>query len=336
MAGSFYERLLQKLALSLILLCLIGPFIYWPLVIALFILNPLYGLVRGLIILYLAWVFILDKDAHNQPSGITPVRRLRIWHYLAAYFPAKLIKTSDIDPKGNYIFCGHPHGIACFSYVANFFVEGTGFSQLFPGINLFPIILDAHFFAPIHREISLWSGFRGNSKRAFVNLLNGAGNSIFLVPGGSPEVMRASPGTYDLILNKRKGFVKMALMTGSHLVPIIGFGETDLFEVNAPKPGSLVDSLQKIVFKLTSFAFPVLTGAGFWSGTGPLPRSLPLTTVVGSPVQVDKWEGSVSGPEFNAAVDKLHSRYVKALKDLWNENKDRYGKERRRSLNIVE
>jgi 2-acylglycerol O-acyltransferase 2 len=188
--GSFHDRFMQKLALSLIMLCLIGPFIYWPLAIGLFLYNPLYGIVRAVIVLYLAWIFIIDKDAHNQPRGMTPIRRLSIWRHLAAYFPATLIKTTDIDPKANYIFCGHPHGIACFSYVANFFVEGTGFSQLFPGINLFPIILDAHFFAPIHREVSLWSGFRGSSKQAFVNLLKGAGNSVFLVPGGAPEVMK--------------------------------------------------------------------------------------------------------------------------------------------------
>jgi hypothetical protein len=148
--------------------------------------------------------------------------------------------------------------------------------------------------------------------------------------------LQSAPGTYDLILNKRKGFVKLALTTGSHLVPIIGYGETSLFEVNTPKPGSLIDSLQKIVFKLTSFAFPVLTGAGFWSGTGPLPRSLPLTTVVGRPVLVEKWERAASGPEFSAAVDELHARYVKALIELWEENKGKFGKERRRSLNIVE
>ena len=180
------------------------------------------------------------------------------------------------------------------------------------------------------------SGFRGNSKRAFLNLLKGPGNSVFLVPGGAPEALKSRPGNYDIILNKRKGFVKIALTTGSHLVPVIAFGETALFEVSTPQPGSLSDVAQKIVLRLTSFAFPVLTGAGFWSGSGPLPRSLPLTTVVGCPVKVSKWEGPTTGPEFTVAIDELHARYVAALKELWSENRDKLGKERRSSLSIVE
>ena len=83
--------------------------------------------------------------------------------------------------------CGHPHGIACFSYVANLFIEATGFSKIFPGGHLaqclqgqagimhlhagavgasvpalsgrtteglYPLLYlppQAHFFTPVHR-----------------------------------------------------------------------------------------------------------------------------------------------------------------------------------------
>ena len=47
------------------------------------------------------------------------------------------------------------------------------------------------------------------------------------------------------ILNKRKGFVRIALETGAHLVPVVGFGETDLFEISQPKPGGWGQKLQK-------------------------------------------------------------------------------------------
>lgn len=39
------------------------------------------------------------------------------------------------------------------------------------GISLYPLLLDAHFYAPIHREIALKAGFRGASKAAIKNLL---------------------------------------------------------------------------------------------------------------------------------------------------------------------
>ena len=36
------------------------------------------------------------------------------WKRAAAYFPAKMHKTADLDPAGNYLFACHPHGITSF------------------------------------------------------------------------------------------------------------------------------------------------------------------------------------------------------------------------------
>lgn len=50
------------------------------------------------------------------------------------------------------------------------------------------------------------------------------------------------------ILNKRKGFIKMALQTGASLVPLMAFGETSLLDIEKPAEGSFVDRLQKWVW----------------------------------------------------------------------------------------
>ena len=42
----------------------------------------------------------------------------------------------------------------------------------------------------------------------------GPGNSIAIVPGGSPEMLDLCYKDYILTLNRRKQFVKMALETG--------------------------------------------------------------------------------------------------------------------------
>jgi 1-acyl-sn-glycerol-3-phosphate acyltransferase len=39
----------------------------------------------------------------------------------------------------------------------------------------------------------------------------------------------AHPGTNDIILDKRKGFIRLALLTGTPIVPVFVFGENDLF-----------------------------------------------------------------------------------------------------------
>jgi hypothetical protein len=51
------------------------------------------------------------------------------------------------------------------------------------------------------------------------------------------------------ILKRRKGFVRIALQTGASLVPVFGFGETDLFETYVPPPGSLLAKAQRFSHK---------------------------------------------------------------------------------------
>lgn len=56
------------------------------------------------------------------------------------------------------------------------------------------------------------------------------GRSVMVVVGGAKESMLSDPGENTLVLEKRKGFVKMAMRTGAHLVPVYSFGENDVYE----------------------------------------------------------------------------------------------------------
>lgn len=65
------------------------------------------------------------------------------------------------------------------------------------------------------------------------------------------------------MLAKRKGFVRIALQTGAKLVPVIGFGENDLYDVQ--EPGPLRVWLTKWAKTLFGFTLPNPSGQGlFW------------------------------------------------------------------------
>jgi 2-acylglycerol O-acyltransferase 2 len=67
------------------------------------------------------------------------------------------------------------------------------------------------------------------SKPSCFNILSqGPGNAITIVVGGAAESLSAHPGTADLTLKKRYGFIKMAIRAGADLVPVFSFGENDV------------------------------------------------------------------------------------------------------------
>ena len=55
------------------------------------------------------------------------------------------------------------------------------------------------------------------------------GKACVLVVGGAEEALDAHPGHNILTLNKRKGFIRLAITTGAYLVPCYGFGENDIY-----------------------------------------------------------------------------------------------------------
>lgn len=73
-------------------------------------------------------------------------------------------------------------------------------------------------FSPcaVYRDILLLLGVCSVSKRSCSTILRRgkAGTAIVIVIGGATESLRAHPGTNDLTLKRRMGFVKIALREG--------------------------------------------------------------------------------------------------------------------------
>lgn len=74
------------------------------------------------------------------------------WRYFCKFFPLKLVKTADLDPNKMYLFVSVPHGILSTGIMGAFGTDILGCRQLFPGLDVRPIILDQHFKVPFFRE----------------------------------------------------------------------------------------------------------------------------------------------------------------------------------------
>lgn len=268
------------------------------------------------------------------------LRRHRMWHLFAGYFPATLHKTEDLPATRKYIFGYHPHGIISHGAFAAFATEALGFADKFPGITNSLLTLDSNFRIPIYRDYVLAMGLRSVSKESIGNILTrggpngeGMGRAVTIVVGGARESLEAQPGKMRLILQERKGFIKLAVRTGADLVPVLAFGENDLYDQMNPKAHPWLHRVQMFVLRVWKFTLPFLHGRGIFNyDVGLMPYRRPLHIVVGAPIKVAQATGGVVDP---AEVDRLHGLYVEELQNIWDTYKDVFAKERKEEMQIL-
>jgi len=274
------------------------------------------------VIAYLIYAIYFDKRHERGGDKREWVRRLSLFRYFRDYFPISLIKTADIPTDKTYVFGYHPHGIIGIGAISNFGTEATGFSEKFPGINLRLMTLGINFKVPLYREYLLSLGVCDVSRKSCDYILQqGPGNAIMIVVGGAAEALDSRPGSFDLTLAQRKGFVKVALHNGSSLVPVISFGETDLYgQVSNPR-GSKLRRFQTYMQKAFGFSMPLIQGRGIFNyDFGLLPHRRAVNTIVGSPIDCPK----TPNPS-EELIDKYHQIYIDELRNLFESNKENYG-----------
>ncbi|RDW77139.1 hypothetical protein BP6252_05192 [Coleophoma cylindrospora] len=266
-------------------------------------------------------------------------RRSPVWSLFASYFPARLHRTQELPPTRKYIFGYHPHGIISHGAFAAFSTEALGFSQLFPGIKNTLLTLDSNFRIPFYRDYALAMGLASVSKESCENLLSrggpnkeGMGRAITIVIGGARESLDAQPYSLRLVLQRRKGFVKMAIRTGADLVPVLAFGENDLYDQFSAETHPKIHKFQLLVKKVMGFTIPLFHARGVFNyDVGLMPYRRPLNIVVGRPIKVAQ-----SSKPTQEEIDRIHKEYVTELVRVWDTWKDEFAPHRKSELEILE
>ena len=88
--------------------------------------------------------------------------------------------------------------------------SSRSFKSLFPGINAHLLTLSAQLILPFYRDYIMSLGVGLVTKKSILSILK-HWHSVTIVVGGAHESLLARPGMNRLVLNRRKGFVKIAL-----------------------------------------------------------------------------------------------------------------------------
>ncbi|EGV60396.1 DAGAT-domain-containing protein [Yamadazyma tenuis ATCC 10573] len=272
------------------------------------------------------------------------------------------VKYRTVSNGPRYVFGYHPHGVISMGVMGLFatnilrneafepparflrflFYDPSKHKPLLPNIgNIFPLTLNTQFTLPFYRDYLLSLGLTSASAVNIKSLINNGDNSVCIVVGGAQESLLNSGNNernvskeIKLVLNKRKGFVKLAIELGNiSLVPIFGFGEADIYNIIQPKPGTIGDTFQKWLKKNFSFTLPFFSARGiFIYDFGFLPYRNPINVCIGRPIYVPPNLRSKVPQEL---LDHYHKLYVDELKRVFEENKCKFGYENV-VLNIVE
>lgn len=158
------------------------------------------------------------------------------------------------------------------------------------------------------------------------------GRGITIVIGGARESLDAQPHQMRLVLKRRKGFVKLAIRTGADLVPVLAFGENDLYEQVQLDEHPNVHKFQLLVKKILGFTIPLFHARGIFNyDVGLMPYRRPLNIVVGKPIRVMQ-----SAKPEQEQIDRVHEEYIQELERIWNTWKDEFAPQRKEELQFIE
>jgi len=212
--------------------------------------------------------------------------------------------------EGKYIFMWHPHGIFASSL---YFHIATSWTNWPRHLKSKGVVFSNLQWLPFMGEVFDTSNAIPSDYHPMKAALEN--ESISLCPGGMREMLYEDTA----ILEKRRGIFKLALETGTPLVPVLSKGETEISRVI-----QIPDWIQKSL-KAYDACIPIPTWKTLMKIVGLLynPLKDPVYTVIGEPIEVQK----VDEPSEQQILD-LKQKYIESLKQM-------YKKEMGKDLKII-
>jgi hypothetical protein len=200
------------------------------------------------------------------------------------------------------LYVCHPHGLFGMTW---FFHFSTGLTKWpsdlpRPRVAVHRILL----MFPFVRELSKLYGAIEASEEEICKCLE-SGESVAILLGGVEEIYYSEKGKTKIVVEKRKGYARIAKKMDCPLVPLISVGESEIFSL---VHGAWFDRFQQMIRSWFSIYLPVPTWKSLcsWFRLAWKPLETPVETWCLEPVFPKKGKG----------IEKLKEQYIQRLREF--------------------
>jgi 1-acyl-sn-glycerol-3-phosphate acyltransferase len=272
-------------------------YIFWPfillVIIGSIIIGILFAISVGSILLlcmigvYYLYIWLTDVGFFIYCKGIFRIQEVLLKRNIRETF--RIRGEAHVNPV---LYIAHPHGL--FS-MAPFFHWCIGATE-WPADRPVRVAMHSIFFKiPIVREIIEFHGIIQATESSIRSYLE-KGESVAILTGGVQEQNLTQSHHMKIVLRKRKGFLRIARSLGVPIVPILTFGENELFP---PLTGPWIDWGKRLLKKELGITIPIPTWQSIvnWSSLLQRPLDPPVVTWIGEPILSGRMSDVIAGIE---------------------------------------
>lgn len=166
-------------------------------------------------------------------------------------------------------------------------------------------------YVPVLSDITRYFGIISSDYQSIEKTL-AKKESVSVLMGGVREMAMVEDFKLRLCIKKRRGIFRLALTTGTPLVPVLTFGENELF---SQAQSEVLDSINAYLFRTLGMHIPVPTVRSLLNWVELSYRPLkPIRSYTGKPIAVKQ----VAQPT-EKDITALREAYIKGVQDLFGE-----------------
>jgi len=278
---------------------------FWPsfaaaasVLVILLVITLCFNLMLGLVVF--ALYNICPKDVlFDRIVGL--FRNLEIEEHLKDTFQIRV--KHELPTTALYVW--QPHGLLSITSVL--YNSGILTNPTFKQTH--GALLSFCHYIPVMGDIVRYMNSIPSDASSIRKALN-AHESVSVMVGGVRDMLDSQP--HIITIPKRNGVFRIALQTGTPVVPVLTYGENERFP---PAKQWLTDAINEWLYKHFHFAFPFPSWTALQNWSELSYKSIkPIHSYTGTPIHVEKNENPT-----DADIDKVRTAYIRAVQELFKE-----------------